>query len=411
MFALPGQGLNGEQFLLERLRKIEALPPSERPYDAARFLESYRLQEEVAAALPFPAEVAARAHTPELTPEVVSLAMLKLLKAHHTCSFGFIHIKDSQNRVTMEITHLLPIPDIAAMCVRPSPGMLQLLDHWEDDSLLALLEVLCAGFVLRKIPQLDLADYVSRLMAEAARRLASPNSAASFEQQLAQLLPGSQQPLMSIKELQYLALIFQYQALESWAEAASSGKLIVESSSNQDKEVWARRGLEAATACGSDWQAIITAMGAAMAKAAYSVAGAGRHKKSVQQQPKAAATEVQRLLKLAHACFRRIHNLLPTGSIQALKMQLKHAEMFCSPLTGQTRKADGSSRVAYQVDTADILQQHCSSCHQASLSLKLCSGCKAAGYCSVECQRMHWRQHKPACLAARQSRAAGGEGK
>ncbi len=101
-------------------------------------------------------------------------------------------------------------------------------------------------------------------------------------------------------------------------------QLIVESSSNQDKEVWARRGLEAATACGSDWQAIITAMGAAMAKAAYSVAGAGRHKKSVQQQPKAAATEVQRLLKLAHACFRRIHNLLPTGSIQALKMQLKH---------------------------------------------------------------------------------------
>ena len=47
----------GEQFLLERLRKIEALPPSERPYDAACFLESYRLQEGVAAALPFPAEV------------------------------------------------------------------------------------------------------------------------------------------------------------------------------------------------------------------------------------------------------------------------------------------------------------------------------------------------------------------
>ena len=42
----------GEQFLLERLRKVEALPPSERPYDAACFLESYRLQEEVAADLP-----------------------------------------------------------------------------------------------------------------------------------------------------------------------------------------------------------------------------------------------------------------------------------------------------------------------------------------------------------------------
>ena len=51
------EGAPGEQFLLERLRKIEALPPSERPYDAARFLECYRLQEEVAAALPFPEEV------------------------------------------------------------------------------------------------------------------------------------------------------------------------------------------------------------------------------------------------------------------------------------------------------------------------------------------------------------------
>ena len=45
-------GTPGEQFLLERLRKIEALPPSERPYDAACFLEAYRLQEEVTAALP-----------------------------------------------------------------------------------------------------------------------------------------------------------------------------------------------------------------------------------------------------------------------------------------------------------------------------------------------------------------------
>ena len=47
----------GEQFLLERLRKIEALPPSERPYDAACFLEAHRLQEEVAVALPLPLQV------------------------------------------------------------------------------------------------------------------------------------------------------------------------------------------------------------------------------------------------------------------------------------------------------------------------------------------------------------------
>ena len=42
----------GEEFLYERLAKIEALPPSERPGDAASLLEACRLLEEIAAALP-----------------------------------------------------------------------------------------------------------------------------------------------------------------------------------------------------------------------------------------------------------------------------------------------------------------------------------------------------------------------
>ena len=93
-----------------------------------------------------------------------------------------------------------------------------------DDSLLAVLQVLCAGFILRKVPQLDIADFAGRLMAKAARRIAT--SAASLEQQLAQLQPGSQQPVdMSIKDLQYLALYFQSTALEKRAQAAPSGKV------------------------------------------------------------------------------------------------------------------------------------------------------------------------------------------
>ena len=125
----------------------------------------------------------------------------------------------------VQTIHLLPLPDVAAKRVIPAISMLQLLDHWEDDSLLTLLQVLCAAFVLRKVPQLDIADYVGRLMAKAARRLATPNSAASYEWQLAQLQQSSQQPVLSIKELQYLALTFQYTALESCAKAAPSGKV------------------------------------------------------------------------------------------------------------------------------------------------------------------------------------------
>jgi len=42
----------------------------------------------------------------------------------------------------------------------------------------------------------------------------------------------------------------------------------------------------------------------------------------------------------------------------------------------------------------------CSSCGKASGALKRCSRCKSAAYCSVECQKRAWRQHKLVCAAA-----------
>ena len=42
----------------------------------------------------------------------------------------------------------------------------------------------------------------------------------------------------------------------------------------------------------------------------------------------------------------------------------------------------------------------CSNCNQVKSSLKRCA-CKNASYCSVECQRLHWLQHKPTCTATK----------
>jgi hypothetical protein len=47
----------------------------------------------------------------------------------------------------------------------------------------------------------------------------------------------------------------------------------------------------------------------------------------------------------------------------------------------------------------------CHSCGKTSGtiagSLKNCSACKKAWYCSTDCQKQHWKRHKPTCLANR----------
>jgi tetratricopeptide (TPR) repeat protein len=41
----------------------------------------------------------------------------------------------------------------------------------------------------------------------------------------------------------------------------------------------------------------------------------------------------------------------------------------------------------------------CTGCARQSDAARACGRCMAAWYCSVECQRAHWRTHKPACNA------------
>jgi hypothetical protein len=39
----------------------------------------------------------------------------------------------------------------------------------------------------------------------------------------------------------------------------------------------------------------------------------------------------------------------------------------------------------------------CNSCHKIDKGLSVCGSCKKVYYCSVECQKLDWKQHKAAC--------------
>lgn len=43
------------------------------------------------------------------------------------------------------------------------------------------------------------------------------------------------------------------------------------------------------------------------------------------------------------------------------------------------------------------IRKDCDDCLPADKSLRRCNACKLIRYCSRECQKQHWKEHKPAC--------------
>ncbi|KAJ7493854.1 hypothetical protein FB451DRAFT_1551183 [Mycena latifolia] len=77
-------------------------------------------------------------------------------------------------------------------------------------------------------------------------------------------------------------------------------------------------------------------------------------------------------------------------------MPASHKKLSAANKKSSTRRdqTDGTGRRSYEESAVRFCSMHQCFNHK---NLKQCGRCKCAAYCSVECQRNNWKQHKPLC--------------
>ncbi|PRW45639.1 hypothetical protein C2E21_5733 [Chlorella sorokiniana] len=127
----------------------------------------------------------------------------------------------------------------------------------------------------------------------------------------------------------------------------------------------------------------------------------------------AAAAEVSGLVQDSEASLALCKRWLPKPAFEFLGGQLADVKQLLQMAAVLNPDADQQPALPLPEGLAGTLScdtplPECSGCGQQSFQLKKCSRCKAAAYCSRDCQVKHWREgHKQEC--ARLAAATGAQ--
>lgn len=72
------------------------------------------------------------------------------------------------------------------------------------------------------------------------------------------------------------------------------------------------------------------------------------------------------------------------------------------PFLTEDEKKTYTKKYTLLINIRERTNQHCGNpaCEEQSKHFKKCSQCEEAVYCCEDCQRTHWKAHKPTCLAS-----------
>jgi hypothetical protein len=69
--------------------------------------------------------------------------------------------------------------------------------------------------------------------------------------------------------------------------------------------------------------------------------------------------------------------------------------VFTSRKTSTVWDSDKHYKISFEISARPI--QTCENCDKKGYDLKKCASCQGVRYCSTQCQKAHWKQHKELC--------------